>query len=230
MMLRSFILLLQKDIRIELRSKEMITSMGLYALLVLVIYGATLSQTADGFDVLQVTPALLWALIVFTSLLGLGRLFTHERQDGCLQALLLAPIDRSAIFFAKMSAHLIFLLVVEALSAPLFFIMFLGSIPFSVHWLLLVLPLTVGALGMAGVGVILASMTMHARSQDVLLAILFVPLIFPLLYTQVSAVSSLLMGDGASLLLFWRSIGLGMAYNVIMCTLSWVLYDYVLRA
>lgn len=224
----AFLTLLAKDLRIELRTKEMMTSMGLYALLVLTIYGAALSQTADGFDVLQVSPALIWALLVFTSLLGLNRLFLREQTTGCLQALLLAPIERSAIFFSKMVSHIIFLVIIEAITTLLFFLLFLGKLAWSAHLLLIVCPLMVGAVGMAGLGTLLATVSMHARSRDVLLAILFVPLIFPLLYTQVSAVGILLWGWEIQPIIFWRSLGLGITYDVIMVTLAWLLYDAVL--
>ncbi len=85
--------LLAKDVRMELRTREMVVSMGVYALLVLTVYGATMSQTGDAFDVLSVAAGLLWAMIVFTSLLGLNRSFANEVENGCLEGVLLAPVS-----------------------------------------------------------------------------------------------------------------------------------------
>ena len=90
--------LLMKDVRQELRTREMLTSMVVYALLVLTIYGAALAQVGDDLQVLSCAGGLLWALIVFTSLLGLNRSFSHETESGCLEGLLLAPIARAVVF------------------------------------------------------------------------------------------------------------------------------------
>ncbi|MEG2369466.1 MAG: heme exporter protein CcmB, partial [Raoultibacter sp.] len=113
--------LLAKDMQQEFRTKEMLTSMGIYALLVLVVYGAALAQTSSTLDILQMSGGLLWALIVFTSLLGLNRSFAHEKEQGCLEGILLVPLDRSVIFLAKATSNLLFLLVVEVIAVPLFY-------------------------------------------------------------------------------------------------------------
>ena len=119
--------LLAKDVRMELRTRDMLTSMGVYAILVLTIYGATLSQSGDALDIVNVASGLLWALIVFTSLLGLNRSFTHETENGCLEGVLLAPVSRPAIFLAKATSNLLFLLAVEVIAVPLFFVFFLSG-------------------------------------------------------------------------------------------------------
>ena len=97
--------LLRKDLEQEFRTKEMLTSMGIYALLVLVVFGAALGQTTQALDLLQVSGGLLWTLIVFTSLLGLNRSFNHEKEQGCLEGILLVPLDRSVIFLAKATSN-----------------------------------------------------------------------------------------------------------------------------
>ena len=219
--------LLAKDLRIELRTREMLVSMGVYALLVLTIYGATLSQTGDALDVLNVAAGLLWALVVFTSLLGLNRSFATETQDGCLEGVLLAPTSRPTMFLAKATSNLLFLLVVEAIAVPLFFIFFLSTAQPAAEAPLIVLPLLVGSVGMAGVGTFLATMTMDTRGKDVLLAILFVPVIFPLLYACVSATSVALLGVVGQMVNFWRSLALAGGYDVIMLAAAWGLYEFV---
>ena len=120
--------LLRKDLEQEFRTKEMLTSMGIYALLVLIVYGAALGQTTSALDVLQISGGLLWALIVFTSLLGLNRSFSHEKEQGCMEGILLVPLDRSVIFLAKATSNLLFLLVVEVLAFPLFYFIILTTI------------------------------------------------------------------------------------------------------
>ena len=96
-----FTTLLRKDLRQEFRTREMLTSMVIYALLVIIVYGAALALTSRGIDIANMGGGLLWVLIVFTSLLGLGRSFAHEKEQGCLEGIMLVPLDRSVIFLAK---------------------------------------------------------------------------------------------------------------------------------
>ena len=98
--------------------------MGVYALLVIVVFGVALSFAQPGDEFLEVSGGLLWALIVFTSLLGLNRSFAAEKENGCIEGLLLAPIDRGALFLAKATSNLVFLLVVEVVAVPLFWFFF----------------------------------------------------------------------------------------------------------
>ena len=222
--------LLAKDIKQEFRTREMLTSMGIYALLVLIVYGAALAHTAAGYDVLQMSGGLLWALIVFTSLLGLNRSFSHEKEQGCLEGILLVPLDRSVIFLAKATSNLLFLLVVELITVPLFYFFFMTTTsPAESFWLLIV-PLLIGTIGVAGIGTLLSTITINTRGKDVMLAMLFIPIIFPLLYACVAASTAVIVGADGYLETFYRSLLLAGAYDVIMLLLSWVLYDFVISA
>lgn len=224
---RQYKALLAKDVRMELRTRDMLVSMGVYALLVLTVYGATLSQAGDALDIVNVASGLLWALIVFTSLLGLNRSFSHETENGCLEGVLLAPVSRSAIFLAKATSNLLFLLAVEIIAVPLFFVFFLSSADLPATTPYIVLPLLVGTVGVAGVGTFLSTMTIDTRGKDVLLAILFIPVIFPLLYACVSATSVALLGIEGQMVTFWRSLALAGGYDVIMVAAAWGLYEFV---
>lgn len=222
--------LLMKDLRQEFRTREMLTSMGIYAVLVLIVYGAALAQTAQTFDILQMSGGLLWALIVFTSLLGLNRSFAQEKEQGCLEGILLVPLDRSVVFLAKATSNLLFLMVVEIITVPLFYFFFLTStIPTAGFWLIIV-PLFVGTIGVAGIGTLLSTITINTRGKDVMLAVLFIPLIFPLLYACVSATTAVIVGGETSMDTFYQSLLLAGGYDLIMVLLSWVLYDFVISA
>ncbi|MDR2106809.1 MAG: heme exporter protein CcmB [Coriobacteriales bacterium] len=222
--------LLAKDIRQEFRTRDMLTSMGVYALLVLVVFGAALAQTARGFDILPVSGGLIWALIVFTSLLGLNRSFAHEKEESSLEGVLLAPLDRSVIFLAKASSNLLFLVAVELITLPLFYFFFLtGSEPAPTAWLALG-PLVAGTVGIAGVGTLLATITMGTRGKDVLLAVLFIPLIYPLLYACTSATTVAILGSAAMMETWLPALALAVGYDVVMVLASWLLYDFVVSA
>lgn len=222
--------LLRKDLAQEFRTKEMLTSMGIYALLVLIVYGAALGQAAQSTDVLQISGGLLWALIVFTSLLGLNRSFSHEKEQGCMEGILLVPLDRSVVFLAKATSNLLFLLVVEVIAVPLFCFFFLTTAaPAPTFWMAAA-PLAVGTVGVAGIGTLLSTITINTRGKDVMLAVLFVPLIFPLLYACASATTAVIVGSLDCMEVFGNSMLLAGGYDVIMLLLSWVLYDFVISA
>lgn len=227
---RQYKALLKKDMQREFRTKEMISSMGIYALLVIVIYGAALAQTGAALDILQMSGGLLWALIVFTSLLGLNRSFAREKENGCLEGILLVPLDRSVIFLAKATSNFLFLLVVEVIAVPLFYFFFLTTTQPAASFWMIVLPLFLGTVGVASVGTLLSTITVNTRGKDVMLAVLFIPVIFPLLYSCVAATTAVITGAYGFEDVYFQSLALAGGYDVIMILLSWVLYDFVVSA
>lgn len=229
-MMRAYLTLLKKDLRQEFRTREMLTSMGIYALLVIIVYGAALALTARGIDIASMGGGLLWVLIVFTSLLGLGRSFAHERSQGCLEGILLVPLDRSAIYLAKATANILFMLVVEVIAVPLFYFFFMTGADVAPTFPLIVAPLLVGTIGMAGIGTMLSTFTMNTRSRDVMLAVLFIPLIYPLLFACVTATTAAIVGADAWAELFTMPLALACGFDVVMLLVCWVLYDFVVSA
>lgn len=223
-------ILLKKDLRLEFRTKEMLTSMGIYAFLVLVVFGAGLAQTALAIDILQMSGGLLWVLIVFTSLLGLNRSFSHEKEQSCIEGMLLAPMDRSMVFLAKATSNLLFLFAVEITTIPFFYFFFLTTTTPAESFWMIILPLFVGTVGIAGIGTLLSTITINTRGKDVLLAVLFIPLIYPLLYACVSATTVAITGNEFFADVFYPSLALAGVYDVVMVLLSWVLYDFVISA
>ena len=222
--------LLKKDLRQEFRTREMLTSMGIYAFLVIIVYGAALALTARGMDIAHMGGGLLWVLIVFTSLLGLGRSFAHEKEQGCMEGILLVPLDRSVVFLAKATANVIFMLAVEIIAVPLFYFFFMTGEPAAPTLPAIIAPLVVGTIGMAGVGTTLSTITMNTRSKDVLLAVLFIPLIYPLLFACVTATTAAITGAELWTDMFVMPLVLAAAYDVVMLLVCWVLYDFVVSA
>jgi len=215
----------------ELRTKEMLTSMGLYAVLVLIIYYVALSQAGSGFEVGRIAGGLLLLAIVFTSMLGLNRSLVHEKDQGCLEALLLSPIDRPVIFFGKAIGNLIFLIIVQLFIVPLFYFIFLsGQATHGGPWWMLALALLVGSIGIAGVGTFLATMSVNTTGKDFILAIMFIPLMFPLLLVIVGALTAVITADPGWTQTYWTMLGAGVGYNVIMIGVAFALYEFILGA
>ena len=228
--LGQYITLLRKDLRQEFRTREMLTSMGIYALLVIIVYGAALALTARGIDIAHMGGGLLWVLIVFTSLLGLGRSFAHEKRNACMDGILLAPIDRSVIFLSKATANFLFMLVVEVVTVPLFYFFFMSGEPVASTFPAIAAPLLAGTIGMAGIGTMLSTITMNTRSKDVLLAVLFIPLIYPLLYACVTATTAAITGSELWTDFFVMPLVMACGYDVVMLLACWVLYGFVVEA
>lgn len=222
--------LLRKDLRQEFRTREMLVSMGIYAFLIIIVYGAALALTARGIDIATMGGGLLWVLIVFTSLLGLGRSFAHEKEQGCMDGIMLVPMDRSVIFLAKATSNIIFMLAVEVVIVPLFFFFFMTGQPLTPTLAAIVAPLLVGTIGMAGIGTMLSTITMNTHGKDVLLAVLFVPLIYPLLYACVTATTAAITGTEFWTDFFTVPLALACGYDVVMLLVCWVLYDFVVNA
>ena len=208
----------------------MLMSMGLYALLVIIVYGAALAQVAANLDIVQMSGGLIWSLIVFTSLLGLNRSFAHEKEQGCFEGILLVPLDRSVVYLAKATSNLLFLLAVEVVAVPLFAFFFMATAALPASFAMIVAPLFLGTVGIAGIGTMLSTITVNARGKDVMLAVLFVPLIYPLLYACVTATTAAIVGGEFWMDSFVLPLVMAGAYDVIMLALCWVLYDFVISA
>lgn len=228
---RQFKAILRKDIVMELRTKEMITSMGLYSLLTMSVYQIALSQSGAAFDPRVIAGGLLWLAFIFTSMLGLNRSLVHEQDQGCLEALLLSPVDRPIIFAAKATGNLVFLLIVQALTVPVFSFLFLqqGGGYAGDLWMLPIV-LVLGAVGIAGVGTLLATMSVNTKGKDFVLTVLMIPLMYPLLLAAVSATTAAVLGGPDAGQAFWQGVGLIAGYDAIMLLAAYGLYEFVLGA
>lgn len=229
--MRQFRAMLRKDIVMELRTKEMLMSMGLYSLLTMVVYFVALSQAGSSFDPREIAAGLLWLSFIFTSMLGLNRSLVHEKDQGCLEALLLSPVDRPVIYFAKVSGNLIFLLIVEALTIPVFAFLFLQGRAIDAASLALVpLVLLGGSIGIAGIGTLLATMSVNTSGKDFVLAMLFIPLVYPLLLGSVTATAAAIVGGPEAMGAFWAGMAWVFGYDVIMLLASYGLYEFIVGA
>ena len=222
-------LLLAKDLRQELKTRAMLADMGFYAVLVLLVLGVASTADEAGESVSQLAGGLVWVVIVFSALLGLARSFAHEREAAALEGVMLAPIDRSVVYLAKLSANLVFLAIVELVVLPLFWLFLLGGAPLAETFPFTVLALAAGSFGVSAVGTMLATLSMRARGGEVLLAVLFIPLIFPLLYACVAATSAAFAGGEGWMEAFAPAMVMMCAYDLVMTLVSWVLYDFALE-
>ena len=170
-----------KDLVAERRSREMLAAMLLFSLLVILIFNFALELDINARY--NVTSGILWVVFAFAGTLGLNRSMAMEKDRGCLDALLLAPVDRSAIFFGKSISNLIFMWIVAVIILPVYSMLY--AINMFVPGLIAVIFL--GSIGYTTVGTLLSSMTVQTRTRDMLLPILLFPVTIPLLIAAVKA-------------------------------------------
>ena len=194
---RAVLALVWKDVLLEARTKDMFVAVLVFSLLVVVIFNFAISPTPQ--LVALVAPGILWVAFVFGGVLGLTRSFAVERERGTLHGLLLAPVGRDAIFFGKMLAIFLIMLLVEAVVFPVFTVMFNLS-PAAP----LMIPVAVLAtLGIAAVGTLFSAMAVNTRAREVLLPVLFLPVVVPIMIAAVEASGLALREYGASDVLRW---------------------------
>src|SRR5437667_7403083 len=211
--------ILWKDVRYELRSKQMWTGMGLFAILVLVIFNFAFDLRVD--NKAAVAPGALWVAFVFASMLGLGRTIAAEREQGSMDRLLLCPVDRKAIYLAKLLGNMLFIGVVEIVALPIFAALFNLSL-FAGALLPIVL---LGTLGIAAVGTLFSAMAAATRARELLLPVLVFPLIVPVVISVVRAMQQLM----APTVNEPPWIGLLIAFDVIFLSVSMLTFRYVVE-
>jgi len=212
-----------KDIAAELRTKEMFSAMFVFAVLVIVVFNFAFDLRVSGDRVRMVAPGALWVAFAFSGVLGLNRAFVMEKDRDCLDGLLLAPVDHTAIYFGKMISTMLFMLLVEAFMLPVF-TAFFGVNLFDLR---LILVIILGTIGFAGVGTILSAMTAQTRSREVLLPILLLPVAAPVLIAAVKATAGILDGLALSEIAIW--LQLLVAFDVIFLAVAFMTFDFVVK-
>ena len=210
-----------KDLAAELRSRELFTSMMVFSLLVILIFNFALELDISTRK--SVTAGVLWVTFAFAGTLGLNRSMSIEKDQGSLDGLLLAPVDRSAIYFGKVLSNLTFMLIVEAIVLPVY--SFLYNVNLLQPGLMLVLVL--GSIGYIVIGTLLAAMAVQSRTRDVMLPILLFPVVIPVLIAAVRASNGYLTGDDPANIAPW--LNLLIVYDVIFTSLAYMVFDFVVE-
>jgi len=210
-----------KDLQAEFRTRELFSAMLVFSLLIILIFNFALELDAKARQ--SVTSGVLWATFAFAGTLGLNRSMSIEKDRGCLDGLLLAPVDRSAIYFGKLISNLAFMLIVEIIVLPVYSILYNVNL-FQPGLLLVIL---LGSIGYVGVGTLLAAMSVQTRTRDILLPILLFPVIIPVILAAVKASSGFLAGLEFSEIL--APLSLLIAYDVIFIAVAFMVFDSVVE-
>ncbi len=210
-----------KDLAAELRSRELLSAMLVFALLVILIFNFALELDVKARATL--TSGVLWVTFAFAGTLGLNRSMAMEKDRGCLDGLLLAPVDRSAIYFGKTIGNLIFMLVVEAIVLPVYSVLYNTNL-FNPGLIIVIL---LGSIGYVAVGTLLSSMAVQTRTRDVLLPILLFPVMIPAFIASVKASSGFL--QGFEMAEIWPWLNLLIVYDIVFTVIAFWVFDYVVE-
>jgi heme exporter protein B len=215
--------LIWKDLLVEARGRETVLAGAVFALLVLVIFNFAFDLRVE--NVAAVAPGVLWVTVTFAGVLSLGRAFARERDRRTLDGLLLAPIDRSALYLAKVVTSVVSMLVVEVVALPAFIALF----NLVVNLPLLILALVLGTLGLAGVGTLFAAIAAHTRAREVMLPLLLFPIQVPVILATVKSTGAAIRVPGLDPPDVGQWLGLLIAFDALFLGLSVLLFDYAIE-
>jgi heme exporter protein B len=208
-----------KDLRAELRAKESLSVMVAFSLLAVLIFGLAFDLRVP--DPKMVAPGVMWVVILFSGVLGLNRSFGAEVDRSTLAALLLAPVDRSAIYFGKCLAQLVFMLLNEAIILPVTLVIF--DINILQPWILV--GVLLGTIGYVAVGTLFAALAANSRARESLLPILLLPVMVPIFMAGVALSANVL--DGRALSDFQRWLWIMVVYDVIFIAVAYLVFDLI---
>lgn len=212
----------KKDLTAEFRTKQMLNSMLMFALLIILIFSFSFKDSLGDHDrITELAPGMLWITFIFAGMLGLSRSFALEQEENCIEGLLLCPVDRSTIYVGKLISNLVLMLIIEIPAIPIF--MFLFSYTFvNLFWLALVILL--GTIGFLTVGTLLSALTLNATTRELLLPVLLLPILFPMLFVLVPATSKVLTVVSAI-----PEIRVLCVYDIVFFMLSLIVFEYAIE-
>jgi heme exporter protein B len=221
--MKPIVAIVHKDVAIEFRNKESISSMLWFGLLVLVIF----SFSFDAADTEGIKPGILWVAFSFAGILGLNRSLSMESDNDCLQGLLLAPMDRGDLYLGKVAGNFAFTFVAEMVILPVFAIM--QHVRFDLKLIEIVGITMLGTLGFVSIGTTLSMISAHTRMKEVILPILQIPMTLPVIIAAVTATGMVLSTEPGSMSGISFPLSLLGVFSIVYLTASYLVFEYVVE-
>lgn len=223
--MKSYLAIASKDIRLELRTKQVLNIMFAFSIIVVVIFSITFDNVLSNNQIIkQLAPALLWISFIFAGILGINRTIAAEMENGSLEALKLSPISSSYIYMGKTLSNVVLTLIVELVTIPVFIVLFNSNIPNL--YLLLIIMIT-GTVGFSAVGIMLSALTINTRTREILLPVLLLPLLLPVIIPAVLATSKIFLGQGLENIV--DELRIMVVYDIVFFTLASMLFEYTIE-
>ncbi len=210
-----------KDVLSEMRTKETVSSVLVFTLLVIVTFNFAFSAGQETMNL--VAPGILWVTFAFAGVLSLNRAFILEKEESCLEGLMVCPVSRETIYVGKLLGSLLFMLVVEAIALPIFALLF--NIAVLSPQIITITFLT--TIGFVAVGTLFSALAVNTRAREMVLPILFLPIVAPIIIGAVSASGLALAGEDWSSLASW--LGIIVAFDVIFLVVSYLIFAFVIE-
>jgi heme exporter protein B len=216
--------LLRKDLLLELRTKETVPAMALFAVTTFVVFHFGLNRGSVSGDL---AAGVFWVTLLFAAMLGINRLFVAEREQGGFDAFLLAPADRTALLVAKAAALFGFLSVLELIAVPAFALLLLEPSPWPG------LPGLIGILalanaGIAVIGTLASALAIQTRARDLIAPLLALPLLIPVVLAAAKATTPLFLAAGAGTVAARWPLILGL-YDLVFALTAYAVFDFLLE-
>ena len=218
---RKVIAITWKDIISEMRTREIVFSVLVFTLLVIVIFNFAFSTNQETIKL--AAPGILWATFTFAGVLSLNRSFIPEKEDGCLEGMMICPMSREVIYIGKMLGNLLFLLIVEIVALPVFAVLFNLSV-LSLQFITITFLSTVG---LVTVGTLFSALAVNTKAREMVLPILFLPVVIPIIISAVKASGLVLSGESWSGLSPWLQI-IG-AFEAVFLVVSFWVFAFVIE-
>ncbi len=220
-----------KDLRAEFRTKQMLNSMMIFALLVVVIFSYAFGNEAmlevkvlNTKIVDLLAPGMLWIAFTFAGMLGLSRSFASEKEEGCLEGLKLCPVDRSEIYNGKVISNAVLMLLMEITTIPIFIVLFSYDIK-NIPGLIVVVLL--GTFGFIVVGTLLSALSVNTRTREILLPVILFPVLLPVIISAVNATGKMLTDTPISEIT--SELLLLAVYDVIFFIIAQLVFEYTIE-
>ncbi len=211
----------KKDVISELRNREIISSVLLFAVLTLIIFH--FAFTADQKTILSLAPGMLWVAFAFSGVLSINRAFISEKEDNCMEGLLASPVSRDAIFLGKAIGSIVFMLIIEIVVFPVFTLLYNVSVINPI----VILVTLLATIGFVSIGILFSALAVNTRAREMVLPILFLPTVVPLIIAAVSATSVIL--DGGKFSEITQYMMIIVAFDIIFVTVPFILFRYIVE-
>ncbi len=212
-----------KDLSMEIRGKEIISTTFMFSLLTVVIFNFAFDM-AEG-NARESAAGVLWVAFLFSGALTMNRGFMYEKDEDCMSALMLAPIDRSAIFFGKMLSSLLFMLATMTIITPIFILLYNVNVMERPLWQ--ALSFFLGATGFITVGTLIAAISVNLRAREMMGPLLLLPVVAPVVIAAVKFSGGLIMNQPVEQLMIWMKVLL--IFNVVYLVVAWMVFDNIIE-